>query len=69
MPNLEPNSVVVMDNVEYHSRMLSKKPTQVTRKDDILNFINENNAGSLECMETVKYLGNPLYKSTEIRYL
>ena len=35
MPNLEPNSTVVMDNASYHNVQDDRRPTQATRKYDI----------------------------------
>jgi transposase len=32
-----------MDNAKYHSRHLIKKPSQATRKDEILNFMASHN--------------------------
>lgn len=41
LPNLQPNSVIVMDNASYHSRILNKIPNTSTKKDDILNFMRD----------------------------
>ena len=35
IPNLPPNSVVVLDNASYHSKQEDKCPTQATKKADI----------------------------------
>lgn len=35
LPNIPPNSVIVMDNAPYHSVALEKAPTKSTRKADI----------------------------------
>nr|XP_037286294.1 uncharacterized protein LOC119179331 [Rhipicephalus microplus] len=35
LPNIPPNSVIVMDNAPYHSVALEKAPTKPTRKADI----------------------------------
>jgi transposase len=43
LPNIPQNSVIVMDNAKYHSRHLIKKPSQATRKDEILNFMASHN--------------------------
>lgn len=38
IPNLDPNSVIVLDNAPYHSRQLEKIPTSATKKSDIVTF-------------------------------
>lgn len=35
LPNIPPNSIIVMDNAPYHSVALEKAPTKSTRKADI----------------------------------
>jgi hypothetical protein len=39
LPNIPQNLVIIMDNAKYHSRLTVKKPSQSTRKDDILNVM------------------------------
>ena len=39
LPNLSPNSVIVMDNASYHSRLHNKVPNSSTKKDEILKFM------------------------------
>lgn len=41
LPNISPNSIIVMDNASYHSRILNKKPNSNSKKADILNFMRE----------------------------
>lgn len=43
LPNIPPNSVIVMDNASYHSRLHSKIPNSSTKKDDILKFMESKN--------------------------
>lgn len=40
LPNIAPNSVIVMDNATYHSRQLRKIPTLGNKKQEILSFLN-----------------------------
>lgn len=44
IPNLPPNSIVVMDNASYHSVQITKPPTQAHRKE--LRTWLENNGVS-----------------------
>lgn len=41
VPNIPPNSVIVLDNASYHSRKLIKIPNMNTKKADILTFLKE----------------------------
>lgn len=66
LPNVPANSVIVMDNAKYHSRQLSKKPNQNTRKNDILHYMRSNNialpTGKMtkkDLLEVVKNLEHP----------
>ncbi|MGH9701391.1 MAG: transposase, partial [Candidatus Acidiferrales bacterium] len=43
LPNIPPNSVIVMDNASYHSRILNKIPNQSSKKEDILRFMRKKN--------------------------
>lgn len=43
LPNIPPNSVIVMDNASYHSRILNKVPNSNTKKEDILKFMESKN--------------------------
>jgi transposase len=43
LPNIPPNSVIVMDNASYHSRILNKIPNNNTKKDEILKFMQLKN--------------------------
>lgn len=50
LPNILPNSVVVMDNASYHSRLLSKVPNNSTKKQDIIDFMKKKNINIPEKM-------------------
>lgn len=43
LPNIEPRSVVVMDNASYHSVQLEKLPSTSTRKAEIQSWLTEKN--------------------------
>jgi transposase len=43
LPKLPPNSVIVMDNAAYHSRLLMKNPTKSSRKEEIIKFMEAKN--------------------------
>jgi transposase len=43
LPNLPPNTVIVMDNASYHSRKLSPKPTKQNRKEIIIEYMKNHN--------------------------
>uniref|UniRef100_A0A6P7FW99 Uncharacterized protein LOC114331512 n=1 Tax=Diabrotica virgifera virgifera TaxID=50390 RepID=A0A6P7FW99_DIAVI len=42
IPNLEKNSVIVLDNGSYHSRQLTKIPNTSSKKADLQKFLTEN---------------------------
>lgn len=42
LPNIPPNSVIIMDNAPYHSVQLNKAPTTATRKADIISWLQSN---------------------------
>lgn len=42
LPKLPSNSVIVMDNASYHSRQINKVPNSNSLKQDIANFLREN---------------------------
>lgn len=39
VPNLLPNSLIVMDNAPYHSRIINKCPTSSNNKADIIQYL------------------------------
>ena len=60
LPNLQPNSVVVMDNASYHCVQVDRPPTSGSRKADIQEWLRRNdvpfseNARKGECVALVK---------------
>jgi len=42
LPNLTPNTVIVMDNASVHSRLVQKIPNKGTRKAAIIEFMEYN---------------------------
>jgi transposase len=42
LPNIPPNSVIVMDNASYHSRQIKKVPNSANTKSDIQKYMLEN---------------------------
>lgn len=42
MPNIPPNSTIVMDNAPYHSVVVDKAPTMQWKKSDILLWVQAN---------------------------
>ncbi|KAJ8948212.1 hypothetical protein NQ318_014408 [Aromia moschata] len=43
LPNIPPNSVIVMKNASYYSLILNKIPNNSTKKDEILKFMKIKN--------------------------
>lgn len=43
LPNLPPNSVVVLDNASYHNVQLEKVPNMSSRKAEMLRWLHEHN--------------------------
>ncbi|XP_031354629.1 uncharacterized protein LOC116179062 [Photinus pyralis] len=41
IPNIPPNSVIVIDNASYHSRKVEQIPTMSWRKEHIMNWLME----------------------------
>ena len=74
IPNLEPNSVVVIDNAPYHNTLGQPIPTAAWRKADIQNWLKCHNIPyeetllKVELMELVKFNRERLliYKIDEI---
>ncbi|GLV38125.1 hypothetical protein CBL_10092 [Carabus blaptoides fortunei] len=40
--NLPPNSVIIMDNASYHSRLSAKVPNMSAKKNDIVEYLIQN---------------------------
>ena len=49
MPNIQPNSLIVMDNVPYHSRRLERIPTMSSRKQVMQDWLTSHRICFLEC--------------------
>ena len=43
LPNLLPNSVIIVDNTTYHNKQKDKPPTTANQKDDIKQWLNRQN--------------------------
>lgn len=61
LPNIEKNSIIIMDNAPYHSVQLNKAPTSSSRKSDIVDWLQKNGIHSFhremkkaELLEIVK---------------
>lgn len=50
IPNLPPQSVVVMDNAAYHNVEINKAPTSSSKKQEIINWLQKNNVPFSETM-------------------
>ncbi|XP_039285343.1 uncharacterized protein LOC120351576 [Nilaparvata lugens] len=51
VPNLPPNSIVVMDNAPYHSVLAEKVPTKYSVKKDMIDFLQKK---GVECDMTMR---------------
>lgn len=61
LPNLSPNSVIVLDNASYHSVQENRKPTLSSLKKDIVDWLAHNNIqfeGSLTKAELLMLVKN-----------
>lgn len=63
LPQLEPNSVIVMDNAPYHSRQDRKIPNMGTKKADMVTFMEEENIPVPDERSTKKELLNIILNS------
>lgn len=43
LPNIEKNSLIILDNASYHSKIENKIPTTSTRKSDVIEWLLYNN--------------------------
>lgn len=50
IPNLQPNTVLVIDNANYHNTQIDKALTSNSRKDDMIKWITEKNIPFEESM-------------------
>ncbi|XP_043262779.1 uncharacterized protein LOC122403884 [Colletes gigas] len=51
LPNIAPNSVIVMDNAPYHSIQLNRPPSKYARKSDMMDWLLRNNVPYSEDMK------------------
>ncbi|XP_034194909.2 uncharacterized protein LOC117611102 isoform X1 [Osmia lignaria lignaria] len=56
LPNIPPKSIVVMDNVPYHSAQLNKPPTKYSKKADMVRWLVENNIPHTQDMRKYQLL-------------
>lgn len=60
LPNVPPNSIIVMDNASYHSRQIEKIPSSASNKTEIMEFLYkehlyfEENYTKKELLEVLK---------------
>jgi hypothetical protein len=50
IPNLRPNSVVVIDNGQYHNVLLERTPTSNSKKVDTINWLSSHGIPSFDDM-------------------
>ncbi|XP_076229206.1 uncharacterized protein LOC143174156 isoform X2 [Nomia melanderi] len=51
VPNIPPNTVVVMDNAPYHSTEMNKAPHKYAKREDMLSWLEQNNLPHKEKMK------------------
>jgi transposase len=66
LPQLEENSVIVLDNASYHSRKLEKVPTSASRKVDVQNWLRSKDIEFDQKM--LKYQLLDLVKPHRVKY-
>lgn len=70
LPNLPPNSVIVMDNASYHSVQVDKKPTMISTKAIMQAWLQRHNVEfdmSLRMLNLIKqHASENMYKIDEI---
>lgn len=54
LPNLPPNSVIILDNASYHSRKSNSKPTKSRNKGDIVAWLDERGIPHGDPRKTLK---------------
>ncbi|KAK4324273.1 hypothetical protein Pmani_005113 [Petrolisthes manimaculis] len=42
LPNIPPRSLIIMDNASYHCKVINKAPTQSSRKNEIIEWLERN---------------------------
>lgn len=68
LPNLPPNSVVVMDNAQYHCVQLNKRPNTGSLKKDVVTWLRSNNVEFEETWTKAELLMLVKNSPTEKRY-
>lgn len=69
IPNLEPNSVVVIDNAPYHNIKIDKAPTSKSRKQEMKDWLSKNGIPfSHDMFVPELYKLVQLYKPRLVRY-
>ncbi|XP_063633868.1 uncharacterized protein LOC134804684 [Cydia splendana] len=43
IPNLKPNSVLIVDNASYHNKLLNRAPTSNSNKQEMMDWLTEHN--------------------------
>lgn len=43
IPNLKPNSVLIVDNASYHNKLLNRAPTSNSLKQEMMDWLTEHN--------------------------
>lgn len=70
MPNLEPRSVLVVDNASYHNVQVDKAPTSKSKKQEMKNWLSNHNIPYTDDMYVPEfYQLIKLYKPRLCRYL
>lgn len=69
IPNLKPNSVIVMDNASYHSRQISKIPSTSSNKEEIQIFLMDHDLYFEECYTKKQLLEVLRTKTFEKKYV
>lgn len=70
LPNLEPRSVLVVDNASYHNVQVDKAPTSKSKKQEMKNWLSNHNIPYTDDMYVPElYQLIKLYKPRLCRYL
>lgn len=70
LPNLKPNSMVVIDSAAYHNMQTDKAPTCISRREDMIKWLIDHNIPFYQTMlKPQLYELIRLHKTTETRYM
>lgn len=69
LPNLPPNSVIVLDNASYHNVQAERVPTMSSRKMDMINWLKARNIPHTEKMYKSELRALILQNKPPIRYV